>query len=449
MAIAAVAFSVPSVAVGRADQSVTTDDVAHDGGLQWGFDRIRAAEAWAGGRGSGVVIAVVDSGVALEHEDLAGQLVPGTSCRSTAGDYRRCTGSPQDDDGHGTHVAGIAGAKAGNRTGIAGVAPDARIMPIKVLFHGQDCQEPISGQPCPATGNALDVAAAIRWAVAHGADIINLSLGSTSDEVFGPEFVDAVEEAWDAGVIAVVAAGNDFVETANFADAHAVVVGATTRSDGVPSYANGVGNARWAISAPGGDEGDTTETCAQGGNPIGILSTYWAPGDNGAYACLSGTSMAAPHVSAALALLLSMPRYSTARSAVERLVATAVDLGEPGRDDIFGSGRVDLAAAVGVSPTTTSTTSPSTTVTPTLPSTTLPPTTETSTSTTPPPPETTGSVPTTPPVTLDEATDEGAAPPLVLTDDDPDISGPLAVGAGALALAVALTAAALRRRDLV
>src|SRR5690606_32108511 len=137
----------------------------------------------------------------------------------------------------------------------------------------------------------------------------------------------------------------------------AVVVAATDRSDGLPSYANGVGRARWTIAAPGGDDGDTVETCAHGGSPKGILSTFWAPDDNGAYACLSGTSMAAPHVSGALAILLSMEEHTTALSAIERLRSTAVDLGEPGVDDDFGSGLIDLPAAVGVSPPSTTTTS--------------------------------------------------------------------------------------------
>ena len=88
-------------------RAAETGDIAHDEGLQWGFDIIDAQASWARGRGSGVVVAVIDSGVDLGHEDLAGQLVPGTTCRNTTGDADRCSGSPDDDDGHGTHVAGI------------------------------------------------------------------------------------------------------------------------------------------------------------------------------------------------------------------------------------------------------------------------------------------------------------------------------------------------------
>lgn len=319
---------------------VTTGDIAHDAGLQWGLDRIGAVSAWDTARGDGVVIAVVDSGVALDHEDLAPNLVPGTACHDTGGDAARCTGSAQDDDGHGTHVAGIAAAVAGNRVGVAGVAPGARIMPIKVLHR-----------PCPdcdSAGRAPDVAAAVRWATDHGADVINLSLGSTTNSVFGPGFVDAVRYAWDGGAIPVVAAGNQFVLTADFGDAPAVVVSAVARDDTIPSYANGVGRARWAVAAPGGEGGDTADSCAQDGDPVGILSTYWSVNDDDAYACLSGTSMAAPHVSGLLALLLSAGLDPA--SAIETMLGTADDLGEPGVDPTFGTGVINAAAAVAAAP---------------------------------------------------------------------------------------------------
>lgn len=322
--------------------SADSGDVAYDAGLQWNLHQIGAEAAWAVGTGRGTTIAVIDSGVAVDHEDLAGQLVEGTACQDTGGDPSRCQGAPDDDDGHGTHVAGVAAAATGNGVGIAGTAPDARIMPVKVLFRA--CAT------CQSTGEAEDVSAAVRWAADRGADVINLSLGSTTSAVFGARFADAVRYAWSKGSIPVVAAGNDAVLTADLDDAPAIVVSATDRDDGAPAYSNGVGTAQWALSAPGGDGSDTPDSCSQQGEPRGVLSTYWSPDDpEGAYACLSGSSMAAPHVSGALAILRSAGLSPDV--AVQRLLDTAVDLGDPGPDARFGAGRLDLAAAVaGIAP---------------------------------------------------------------------------------------------------
>lgn len=398
----AVIGSAPAVATAVVRED--TGDLAHDGSLQWGFDRIHTQDGWSIGRGAGITVAVIDSGVALNHEDLKDQVRGGIACRGTGGDPAKCSGSPQDDDGHGTHVAGIIAAEAGNGPGIAGVAPDARILPIKVLFR--DCAD------CPSSGDAGDVVAAIRWATANGADIINLSLGSTESAVFGPGFLDAITDAWEAGIIPVIAAGNQFVLTANFGDTPAVVVAATTRDDGIPSYGNGVGDAKWAVSGPGGDEGDTATSCAQNGSPIGILSTYFDAGNNASYACLSGTSMAAPHVSGALAILLSAGLGPD--QAIGVLRSTAVDLGAAGADRVFGAGLIDLGAAADAtgSTRTTVTRPPSTT----RPTTTTPATTPTT-------PATVGSPSSQPGTTAGtlpslERTDEVAGRAILLIPDD-------------------------------
>jgi subtilisin family serine protease len=302
---------------------------------QWGLDQVEAPAAWSTATGDGVTIAIVDSGVDLSHEDLAGKTLAGANfvgCADSGpcgnGDWQQ---PGEEGDPHGTHVAGIAAAVTGNGIGIAGVARDAQILPVRVLS--------------PEGGTFEEIAAGVRWAADQGADVINLSLGSTTSAVFDETFADAVRYAWSQGAIPVVAAGNDYVLTADLDDAPAVVVSATDREDLAPGYSNGVGEARWAVAAPGGDGTDTPASCSQQGEPRGILSTFWSPADGSrAYACLSGTSMAAPHVSGGLALLRATGLSPA--EAVQRLLDTAVDLGEPGPDPMFGAGRIDLAAAV-------------------------------------------------------------------------------------------------------
>jgi subtilisin family serine protease len=284
---------------------------------QWNLDRIGADAARRVADGSGVVVAVVDSGVDLTHEDLVGKLVPGH-------DFVDGDDVPQDAYGHGTHVAGLITAATGNGRGIAGVAPGAKVMPVRVL--GAD-----------GSGSLDDVVAGVRWAVAHGAKVVNLSLGEDTQALLGPTFGDVLREAWAAGVVPVVSAGNQFLTGSGFHDEPALVVSATDRNDGKPTYASGVGAAQWGISAPGGELPDL-------GAEGAIFSTYWTGKAPNQYAYLAGTSQAAPQVSAAVAILLSTGRF-TPTQAVHRLLDTAKDLGAPGRDPTFGAGRLDLAAA--------------------------------------------------------------------------------------------------------
>jgi subtilisin family serine protease len=350
--------SAPATGSGEADDPVFTQ------GLQWGLERIGAPQAWAAGRGGGITIAIIDSGMDLGHVELADKVVRHISCVGTGGDTSKCKGSAQDDNGHGTHVAGIAAASTNNSTGIAGVAPDAQLMAVRVLVN--EC----GSGGCTATGTAGDVAAGIRWAVDNGADIINLSLGGgTLQGVLGCAFCNAIEYAWANGVIAVIAAGNDSLLPTGFGDEPAVVVTATTRDDGRASYSNAssgiLRGARWPVSAPGGEGETTASDCATGGTPKGILSTYWIQGETNAYACLAGTSMAAPHVAGSLAVLRS--QGLDPQQAIDRLIGTVRDLGPPGSDSSFGAGRIDLARAAGPGPATTTTSSAVDTTTPTDP----------------------------------------------------------------------------------
>lgn len=287
--------------------------------LQWGLSKIGAPAAWEIGSGAGVVIAVIDSGVDLNHEDLASKIVAGH-------DFIDGDESPQDENGHGTHVSGIAAAITGNGQGVAGTAPEAKIMPLRVLDGNGACS------PC-ATSQA------IRYAVDHGAKVINLSLAEVGQEVFGPgqSFTDALDYAWSHGVIAVIAAGNSYFLTSGYSNNNAIIVSATNRSDGRPDFSNGVGSAKWGIAAPGG--GSTFDSSSGD-----IYSTYWDGSDPNRYAYNAGTSMSAPHVAGAAAVLRGLGL--SAQQTVDRLLSTATDLGTPGRDSTFGAGRLDLAAAV-------------------------------------------------------------------------------------------------------
>lgn len=396
---------------------------------QWGLATIGAEAAWSQGRGGGTVIAVIDTGVDLNHEDLSGKIMPG---RSFVGN------SVQDDNGHGTHVSGIAAAATGNSTGVAGVAPDARILPIKVL-NGD------------GVGTVTDVAAGIRFAADSGADVINLSFGEASTSVdLAPNFTDAIRYAWSKGSIPVVASGNDFVRSSNFTSEPVIVVTASSRTDTRPSYASGVGGAQWGLAAPGGDG----STCVP---ETGIVSTY----AQNSYACLVGTSMSVPHVSGAAAVLRGLGMSPA--QAVAQLLSTADDLGAPGVDTTFGSGRLNLAravqaAAAPVPSTTAPPPAPTTVAPPTIaatpppatapPATTTPspPTTEAPVTTVTPPPTTeapTMSLPTNPAVPVEVPGGQAVA---LLPESDDTTRYIAAVPAGLLVVAMGLASFRMRRQ---
>lgn len=294
---------------------------------QWGMTVIGAETAWKTATGRGVTIAVVDTGVDLNHEDLKDKLtvLPGAN-------FVNPDQTPQDDYSHGTHVAGIAAALTNNGLGVVGVAPDAKIMPVKVLDNN-------------GSGSGADVEAGIRFAVDHGAQVINLSLGDRIQPLVPgdePAFAGAVEYAWAHQAICVIAAGNNFVTGSGFANEPAIIVSATDRNDAKAVYSSDVGAAHWGIAAPGG----------AGTNPLGdandIYSTYWRSSRPNNYKYDAGTSMATPHVAGAAAVLRSMGL--TPQQTVDRLLATAKDLGATGPDTTFGYGRLDLAKAVSSAP---------------------------------------------------------------------------------------------------
>ncbi len=310
----------------------TVDDPAVTSRLAWHLDAIGARTAWRAAVGLGVTVAIVDSGVDLGHPDLLGQVVGSVSCLGAAGDPARCVANAgnTDHDGHGTHIAGLVAARADNGLGVAGVAPRARILAIRALHSG--CGAP----GCLPSGEAADVAAGVRYATAHGAAVINLSLTAVP---LGTELAAAIAEAWSTGVITVLAAGNHGGVGRFRGSSRALVVTATDRSGRRAPYAADLTGVALGVAAPGGNSGDTLGSCHMGGSPVGIVSTYARrEGDGSGYTCLAGTSMAVPQVSGALALLLSMGYDRDA--ALERLLDTA----RPGPG--LGAGSIDLTAAV-------------------------------------------------------------------------------------------------------
>jgi subtilisin family serine protease len=185
-------------------------------------------------------------------------------------------------------------------------------------------------------GSLSRIEAGVRWAVEHGADVVNLSLSADfiTEFLTGGTLTDAVNFAWSRGVIPVISAGNESLFRSELRRAKAIVVTATTPNDRKASYATGVGFAPWGLAAPGGT--------SDGGQQNMIFSTWWAS-DGKQYAYAMGTSMATPHVSGAAALLRSMGL--SPKQTVDRLLNTAKDLGSRGNDSTYGHGRLDVAAA--------------------------------------------------------------------------------------------------------
>ena len=287
-------------------------------GQQWNLDMIETDAAHAASTGAGAVVAVVDSGVQADHPDLAGHVGQGY-------DEVQRDGTPQDGDGHGTHVSGIIAAASGNGIGIESVAPGAAIMPIRVLDDA-------------GGGSTDDAARGVDWARTHGADVINLSLGSDVPLIGaagGDEFDAAVHRAIAAGIVVVAAAGNNGVPVCEqpAAGDGLLCVGAVDKRrqrSFFSSFGSGLG-----VVAPGGSGASSAGMAGED-----VLSTF----KGSTYRELAGTSQAAPHVSGVAALLVA--RGVRGQAAVRRIRATATDLGPPGEDPEFGAGLVNARAAV-------------------------------------------------------------------------------------------------------
>lgn len=310
---------------------------------QWGLTKIQAPEAWSLADGAGITIAIVDSGVDLGHPDFAcGKLAvhPGSNIGS-----RKSPNTPQDTEGHGTHVAGIAGACTNNGVGVAGVAPGSTIMPVAVFSEAN-----------------LDKAMAdgVRFATDHGAHVINLSIGDIPPFSHGaatlfPQTEAAMQYARDAGVVIAAAAGNFDQPTCEYPSfsRNVICVVSTDRNDMRAYYSDFPVNAdpetlptlEPVVAAPGG-QGTFCEE--------GIVSTYLRSLESvcysSGYESLDGTSMSSPHVAGVAALVYD--RLGGVRSSanadlvVQTILDSADDLYTPGWDPIVGYGRVNALNAV-------------------------------------------------------------------------------------------------------
>ncbi|HLO33511.1 MAG TPA: S8 family serine peptidase, partial [Anaerolineales bacterium] len=228
--------------------------------------------------------------------------------------------NPQDDNGHGTHVAGIAAALCNNGTGVAGVSWGARLMPVKVLNAA-------------GNGTYADVADGIIWAADHGAQIINLSLGGGNSSQM---LQDAVDYAAAKSVVLVAAAGNAGRNSVFYPARYpnVIAVAATDPSNAHAGFSNYGPDVD--LSAPG----------------VSIYSTF-----PGGYGYNNGTSMATPFVSGLAAILRGIPGNSSPTLIASQMESTALDLGSPGMDDFYGYGLIQMDAAilsVGQNPTSTS-----------------------------------------------------------------------------------------------
>lgn len=342
----------PSVIFAEPNYTVRALAVPNDEAYvtQWHYPLINLPAAWDMTTGvPDVIVAVVDTGILSGHPDLAGQLVPGYDFirnLDNAGDGDGIDSNPEDigDAGalggssfHGTHVSGTIAAASNNGIGVAGVAWNARIMPLRTL--GAD------------GGTSYDVGQAVRYAAGlpndsgtvpeQAADIINLSLGGGG---FSQSEQALFNDVRDAGVMVVAAAGNDASSAPSYPASYqgVISVSAVDIQRRIAPYSNVGGDVD--IAAPGGDNGGDLNG---DGFPDGILSTGGSS-TGFAYTFLTGTSMATPHVAGVLALMKSV-NADLSPEDIDVLLENGEltdDLGPMGRDDQFGYGLVNAESAV-------------------------------------------------------------------------------------------------------
>jgi thermitase len=290
--------------------SFTPDDPRFDD--QWGLKKARFPGAWNDVLGTGAKIAVVDSGIDQNHPDI-GKIV-------AQRDFVEGDTLADDDNGHGTLVAGIAAALTHNGAGVAGACPECGLLVAKVVG---------------TKGNTTDskIVEGIGWSVDNGADVVNLSFGGPGESSI---LKTAVNNASASGAVVVAAAGNKGTARRQYPAAYpaAIAVSATTTRDRLARFSS---YGTWVdLAAPGTGILSTVPTngCPICGHPAGTDYESW-----------SGTSVSAPFVSALAGLLASEGVY-TADQIRHRMEATAIDLGPAGDDPYYGHGRINADRAV-------------------------------------------------------------------------------------------------------
>ncbi|HXF64159.1 MAG TPA: S8 family serine peptidase [Caldilineaceae bacterium] len=298
--VAAVEFDYPIL------PAYWPNDPAVLSGAQWALTRLQVEQAWDISTGAAITVAVLDSGIDTAHPDLAGRWLPGYNFFDDNHDITdRC--------GHGTHVAGIVAAAADNGEGISGMAPQAILLPVKVI--GDEC-----------FGSYGRMVKGIEYAVAQGARVIVISSGGL---MYQQALHDAVRYARAQGVLVVVAAGNQDSRAPFYPGsfAESFTVAGTDTQDG--AYAKSNYGEQIDVAAPA----------------VHIYSTYVRDGRSD-YTYMTGTSMAAPHVGGLAALILAVQPAMPVDQLEHLLRLTADDLGAPGWDEEFGAGRINAARAL-------------------------------------------------------------------------------------------------------
>lgn len=316
------ANSTPTTAVTLPSARVAADTpalVPPSRDKQWYLSSLGMDQVWTdyGTGSSGVTVAVLDTGVDYTHPDLEGKIIKGP-------DYVDSDFDPKDEHGHGTHVAGIIVAGLNRQQGISGLAPQVHVMAIRVL----DAQ---------GSGSLFRIAKGIAYAANNNAKVINLSLGSPPGGGLMKSLANFMASyAERKGALIVAAAGNAGGAIGYPAAASKFLcVGAVNQQNYLASFSNR--GPELDVVAPGVDIMSTFPTYDVTTNAAGLPHNY---------ASLNGTSMATPMVSALAAMILSKNPYLTPTQLREHIESSATDLGQIGRDDMFGNGLINPARAM-------------------------------------------------------------------------------------------------------